>query len=276
MTDQAVAELQPVVGTRTACAALGEAQARWYRRHRQSPPPPRPERVPVAQPRALSDAERAKLRRVLNSPGHVDEAPATVYAKLLDQGVYLASVPTVYRVLRDHDEVRERRRQATHPAATKPELLATAPDEVYSWDITKLLGPATWTYYYLYVILDIFSRYVPGWMLAHAENATLAEALLADTAARQGITFGQLTIHAGRGSPMTAKPVALLLADLGVTKSHSRPHVSNDNPYSESQFRTMKYRPTFPDRFGSYQDAHAFCGRFFGWSGYAGDPPSGR
>jgi len=265
MIDQAVAELTPLVGVRAGCAAVGQAQARWYRRHRQSPPLPKPERGPALQPRALSEVERKELRRVLNSPEHVDEAPATVYAKLLDEGVYLASVPTMYRVLRDHDEVRERRRQATHPAAKKPELLATKPNQVYSWDITKLLGPVKWTYYYLYVILDIYSRYVPGWMLAHAENARLAEALLADTATKQGIAHGQLTIHADRGSPMTAKPVASLLADLGVTKSHSRPHCSNDNPYSESQFRTMKYRPEFPDRFGSYQDAHAFCGRFLGW-----------
>jgi len=265
MIDQAVAELAPLVGTRAACAAVGEAQARWYRRHRQSPPPPTPERVPAAQPRALSEVERKELHRVLDSEEFVDEAPATVYAKLLDAGVYLASVPTMYRVLRGHGEVRERRRQATHPAAKKPELLAAKPNEVYSWDITKLLGPAKWTYYYLYVILDIYSRYVPGWMLAHAENARLARTLLADTAAKQRITRGQLTIHADRGSPMTAKPVAFLLANLGVTKSHSRPHVSNDNPYSESQFRTMKYRPEFPDRFGSYQDAHAFCGRFFRW-----------
>jgi len=265
MIDQAVAELQPLVGVRAACTAVGEAQARWYRRHRQSPPPPKPERVPAPQPRALSEVERKELHRVLDSEEFVDEAPATVYAKLLDQGVYLASVPTMYRVLRAHDEVCERRRQARHPAAKKPELLAAKPNQVYSWDITKLLGPAKWTYYYLYVILDIYSRYVPGWLLAHAENARLAEVLLADTAAKQGIGRGQLTIHADRGSPMTAKPVALLLADLGVTKSHSRPHVSNDNPYSESQFRTMKYRPEFPERFGSFQDAHAFCGRFFRW-----------
>jgi putative transposase len=265
MIDQAVAELQPLVGVRGACTAVGEAQARWYRRHRQSPPPPKPQRMPAPQPRALSEVERKELHRVLDSEEFVDEAPATVYAKLLDQGVYLASVSTMYRVLRDHDEVRERRRQATHPAAKKPELLATRPNQVYSWDITKLAGPAKWTWFYLYVILDIYSRYVPGWLLAHAENAHLAEVLLADTAAKQHITSGQLTIHADRGSPMTAKPVAFLLAELGVTKSHSRPHVSNDNPYSESQFRTMKYRPTFPDRFGSFQDAHAFCGRFFGW-----------
>jgi putative transposase len=221
--------------------------------------------VPAPQPRALSEVERKDLHRVLDSEEFVDQAPATVYAKLLDQGVYLASVPTMYRVLRAHDEVRERRRQASHPAAKKPELLAAKPNQVYSWDITKLAGPVKWTWFYLYVILDIYSRYVPGWLLARAENARLAEVLLADTAAKQGIGPGQLTIHADRGSPMTAKPVALLLADLGVTKSHSRPHVSNDNPYSESQFRTMKYRPEFPERFGSFQDAHAFCGRFFRW-----------
>jgi putative transposase len=158
MIDQAVAELQPLVGVRGGCAAVGEAQARWYRRHRQSPPPPRPERARAAQPRALSGVERKELRRVLNSPEHVDEAPATVYAKLLDQGVYLASVPTMYRVLRAHDEVHERRRQATHPAAKKPELLATRPNQGSSWDITKLLGPVKWTWFYLYVILDIYSR----------------------------------------------------------------------------------------------------------------------
>ncbi len=264
MIDQAIAELAPLVGVRAGCAAVGEAQARWYRRHRQSPPV-RPERVPAPQPRALSEVERKELRRVLNSEEFVDEAPATVYARLLDQGVYLASVSTMYRALHAHDEVHERRRHATHPAAKKPELLATGPNDVWSWDISKLLGPAKWTYYYLYVIIDIFSRYVPGWMLAHAENAKLAEALLADTITKQGIEYGQLTLHADRGSPMVAKPVAFLLADLGVTKSHSRPHCSNDNPFSESQFRTLKYRPAFPDRFGCHADAHAFCSRFFRW-----------
>lgn len=265
MIDQAVAELAPIVGVRAGCAAVGEARARWYRRHRQSPLPPKPERLAASQPRALTEVERKEVRRVLNSEEHVDEAPATVYAKLLDEGIYLASVPTMYRILREHDEVHECRRQATHPAAKKPELVATKPNEVYSWDITKLLGPVKWTYYYLYVIIDIFSRYVPGWMLAHAENGRLAEALLADTVAKQEIGPGQLTIHADRGSPMVAKPVAFLLADLGVTKSYSRPHTSNDNPYSESQFRTLKYRPDFPQRFGSFEDAHAFCGRSFTW-----------
>jgi putative transposase len=265
MIDAAVTELAPIVGVREACAAVGEAQARWYRRHRQSPAPERPERVPTPQPRALTEVERKEVRRVLNSPEHVDEAPATVYAKLLDSGVYLASVPTMYRVLREHDEVGERRRHATHPAAKKPELLAAGPNEIWSWDITKLLGPAKWTYYYLYVIIDIYSRYVPGWMLARAENGALAKALLSETIAKQGIARDQLTIHSDRGSPMVAKPVAFLLADLGVTKSLSRPHTSNDNPFSEAQFRTMKYRPEFPDRFGSYEDGHSFCGRFFGW-----------
>jgi putative transposase len=263
--DQAVTELAPLVGVRQACEAMGESQARWYRRHRQSPAPVRPERAPAPQPRALSDDERDELRAVLNSEDHVDEAPATVYAKLLDQGRYLGSISTMYRVLRANGEVRERRRQATHPATKKPELLATGPNEIYSWDITKLLGPVKWTYYYLYVVIDIFSRYVPGWLLATAENALYAKALLNDTVAKQLIVPGQLTIHSDRGSPMVAKPVAFMLADLGVTKSHSRPHTSNDNPYSEAQFRTLKYRPEFPTRFGCYEDARSFCRRFFSW-----------
>lgn len=265
MIDDAVTELEPVVGVRVACEALGEPRARWYRRHRKTPVPPKPERVRAPQPRALSEVERKEVRRVLNSDEHVDEAPATVYAKLLDEGVYLASISTMYRVLRAHDEVRERRRQSTHPAHKKPELLAAGPNEVWSWDITKLLGPVKWTYYYLYVIIDIYSRYVPGWMLARSENGTLAKALIADTVEKQHVGRDQLTIHSDRGSPMVAKPVAFLLADLGVTKSHSRPHTSDDNPFSESQFRTMKYRPEFPDRFGSYEDAHSFCTRFFAW-----------
>ena len=265
MIEAAVTELAPLVGVRAGCAAVGEGRARWYRRHRQSPPPQRPERVPVPQPRALSEIERKEVLRVLHEPDHVDEAPATVYTKLLDDGIYVASVSTMYRILRAEDEVRERRRQGTHPARKKPELVATGPNDVWSWDITKLLGPAKWTYYYLYVIIDIYSRYIPGWMLAHAENGRLAEKFLADTFTKQNIAHGQLAVHSDNGGPMIAKPVAFLLADLGVTKSHSRPHVSNDNPYSESQFRTMKYRPEFPDRFGSIEDAHTFCTRFFRW-----------
>jgi putative transposase len=263
--DQAIEELAPIVGVKAACQAVGRPRGSHYRRHRQSPPPPRRERVPSAQPRALSEVERKEVLRVLHEPEHVDEAPATVYAKLLDQGVYLASTSTMYRILRAEGEVRERRQQATHPPTVKPELLATAPNAVWSWDITKLLGPVKWTYYYLYTIIDIYSRYVPGWMLARAERALLAERLLADTITKQAVDRGQLTIHADRGTSMASRPVAFLLADLGVTKSHSRPHCSNDNPYSEAQFKTLKYRPEFPDRFGSFEDAHAFCIRFFGW-----------
>jgi putative transposase len=221
--------------------------------------------VASPQPRALSEVERKEVLRVLHDPEHVDGAPATVYAKLLDQGVYLASTSTMYRILRAEGEVRERRRQATHPATVKPELVATRPNAVWSWDITKLLGPVKWTWFYLYVIIDIYSRYVPGWMLARAERAHLAERLLADTIAKQQVSRDQLTIHADRGTSMASKPVAYLLADLGVTKSHSRPHTSNDNPYSESQFKTLKHRPEFPDRFGCLEDAHAFCTRFFRW-----------
>jgi putative transposase len=266
MTDAAIAELAPVVGVKAACAALGRPRSSHYRHHRQSPPrwkPPAASRK--RQPRALSPAERQTVMDTLHEPRFVDQAPASVYATLLDEGTYLASISTMYRLLGDHGEVHERRRQATHPAHVKPELIATAPNQCWSWDITKLLGPRKWTYYYLYVIIDIYSRYVPGWLLAAREDARLAEKLLADTITKQGIGHGQLTVHADRGSSMASKPVAFLLADLGVTKSHSRPHVSNDNPFSESQFKTMKYRPHFPDRFGSIEDARAFCRPFFTW-----------
>jgi putative transposase len=266
ITDEAVAELAGVLGsTRAACRAAGRPQASHYRRHRKSPKPDRPVRERKPQPRALTPAERDGVRAVLNSPEFADMAPASVYHELLDEGVYLASVSTMYRILHAHDEVRERRRQATHPARVRPELVATGPNQCWSWDITKLHGPAKWTYYYLYVILDIYSRYVVGWLLADAESKVLAEKLLADTIAKQNIDRDQLTIHADNGSSMASKPVAFLLADLGVTKSHSRPHTSNDNPYSESQFRTLKYRPDFPDSFGSLADARAFCQRFFAW-----------
>jgi putative transposase len=171
----------------------------------------------------------------------------------------------MYRLLRAHGETGDRRRHATHPARVKPELLADAPNQCWSWDITKLAGPARWTWYYLYVILDIYSRHVVGWMLATREAASLAERLLAQAITAQGVQADTLTVHADRGTSMTSKPVALLLADLGVTRSHSRPHVPDDNPYSESQFKTLKHHPTFPDRFGSIEDARAFCQRFFGW-----------
>ena len=268
MTDTAVAELAPRTGTRAACAAVGCAQASWYRRHRRSPQPPRPEPVPHRerhQPRALDPGERRQIVAVLHSGRFADAAPAEVWATLLDEGSYLGSVSTFYRVLRDQGEVRERRRQATRPAAVKPELMASAPNQVWSWDITKLLGPVKWTYYYLYVILDIFSRYATGWMVASCESAALAERLIGETCAKQQISAGQLAIHADRGSSMTSKPVAFLLADLGITQSHSRPHVSNDNPYSESQFKTLKYRPDFPARFASIEAARAHCQRFFPW-----------
>jgi len=268
VTDQAIALLAPRIGTRAACAASGVAQASWYRRHRTSPAPPR--RLPVphrdrVQPRALAPAERAAILAALHAERFADTAPAEVWATLLDEGTYLGSLSTFYRLLRQAGETRERRAQATHPAAVKPELIATGPNQVWSWDITKLHGPAKWTYYYLYVILDIYSRYAAGWMAATRESAALAEKLIAATCAKQAIPAGQLTIHADRGSSMTSKPVTFLLADLGVIQSHSRPHVSNDNPYSEAQFKTLKYRPGFPRRFGSIEAARAHCQEFFPW-----------
>jgi putative transposase len=266
MTDDAIEQLTPILGSvRKACQVAGRPQANHYRRHRQSPKPERPVRERKPQPRALSQAERGTVRAVLNSPSFADMAPASIYHELLDEGVHLCSPSTMYRILHAHNEVRERRRQATHPARVKPELVATKPDQCWSWDITKLHGPAKWTYYYLYVIIDIYSRYVVGWLLADAESKELAEKLLADTIAKHHINRAQLTIHADNGSSMASKPVAFLLADLGVTKSHSRPHTSNDNPYSESQFRTLKYRPDFPNTFGSIEDARAFCQHFFKW-----------
>ena len=266
MIEATVTELTGVVGTAAACRATGLPRASYYRHHRQRPSPPRSEPAPPRpQPRALEPAERQQVLDVLHSDRFCDQAPAEIYATLLDEGVYLASISTMYRILHAHGEVAERRRQATHPAHVKPELVADAPNRVWSWDITKLLGPAKWTYYYLYTILDIYSRYAVGWMVAERESAALAERLLAETITKQHITRDQLAIHADRGSSMASKQVGQLLADLGVTKSHSRPHVSNDNPYSESQFKTLKYRPTFPARFGSIQDARGFCQGFFGW-----------
>jgi putative transposase len=268
VTGEAIALLAPRIGTRAACAAAGVPQATWYRRHRASPVPVRPAPVPHrdrVQPRALARAERQAILDALHSERFTDTAPAEVWATLLDEGIYLGSVSTYYRVLRQAGESRERRAQAAHPATVKPELVATGPNQVYSWDITKLHGPAKWTYYHLYVILDIYSRYAVGWMVATRESAVLAEKLIAATCAKQGISRGQLTLHADRGSSMTSKPVALLLADLGVTQSHSRPHVSNDNPYSEAQFKTLKYRPGFPRRFGSIEAARAHCQDFFSW-----------
>lgn len=246
-----------------ACRALGVARATAYRhRSPRVAAPPRSRRRP---PAALSEPERTAVLAELHSERFADASPAAVYATLLDEGTYLASERTMYRLLAANAEVRERRNQLRHPAYARPELLATGPRELFSWDITKLRGPAKWTYYHLYVILDVFSRYVPGWMVAARESAVLAEQLIAETVEKEGIEPGQLVIHADRGSSMRSKPVALLLADLGVERTHSRPHVSNDNPFSESQFRTLKYRPAFPARFGSLEDARSFCSEFFTW-----------
>ena len=256
-----VTEIGPRLGIAPTCAALGLPKASYYRHLK--PRPPAAPRKPSH--RALGAEERRAVLDVLHEPRFADQAPAEVYAALLDEGRYLCSERTMYRVLAENAEVRERRDQLRHPAYKAPELLATAPNQLWSWDITKLLGPQKWTYFYLYVILDVYSRYVVGWMLAHRETAALAERLIRETCERQGIQRDQLTIHADRGTSMRSKPVALLLADLGVTKSHSRPHVSNDNPFSESQFKTMKYRPDFPDRFGSIEHGRAHCGDFFPW-----------
>jgi len=258
---QTVSELGPRLGVAPTCAALGVARSTFYRQ--QAPrPEPRPRPVP---PRALAPAERQAVLEVLHEPRFVDLSPAEIYATLLDEGQYVCSERTFYRILSAHTEVRERRDQRRHPHYAAPELLATRPNELWSWDITKLLGPAKWTSFSLYVLLDVFSRYVVGWLLARRESAALAEKLIAESCERQEIVPGQLTVHADRGAPMTSKTVALLLADLGATKSHSRPHVSNDNPFSESQFKTLKYRPEFPERFGSLEDARAFCSDFFRW-----------
>jgi putative transposase len=264
--EHAITTLAPIVGTAAACRSTGWPRSSWYRTHPRSPVPPRPPRPPRRpQPRALSPVERQQILDVLHAERFWDQAPASVYATLLDEGVYLASIATMYRLLREQGETGDRRRHATHPPRVKPELLASGPNQCWSWDITKLHGPAKWIYYYLYVLLDIYSRYVVGWMVAAGEAAQLAERLLADAIAAQGVTCDQLAIHADRGTSMTSKPVAMLLADLGVTKSHSRPHVPDDNPYSESQFKTLKHHPTFPDRFGSIHDARAFCQGFFRW-----------
>jgi putative transposase len=257
-------QLGQKVGRAAACRALNVPRASLYRRLRPSQPAAPPATRP-SPPRALAPAEHRRVLEVLHSERFRDRAPAEVYATLLDEGVYLCSVRTMYRLLEQSGEIRERRDQLRHPKYQKPQLLATGPNQVWSWDITKLLGPAKWTYFYLYVILDIFSRYVVGWMVAEGESAELAKRLIGETCRKQNIAPDQLTIHADRGTSMTSKPVALLLADLGVTKTHSRPHVSDDNPFSESQFKTLKYRPEFPERFGSIQDARGFSQVFFPW-----------
>ena len=263
----ALNQLAPAIGLAPACAALRINRARIYRqdaRRRLLISLRQPTLRPPA-PLALSTLERQGLLDALYSERFADCAPRTVYARLLDEGVYLASVRTMYRLLAGQGQSRERRNQRVHPAYAKPELLAVQPNQVWSWDITKLKGPVKWSCYHLYVILDIFSRYVVGWMIALRESAQLAQQLIADTLAKHRIAPGTLILHADRGTSMRSKPVAALLVDLEVIKTHSRPHVSDDNPYSEAQFKTLKYRPEFPERFGSIEDARAHCQHFFPW-----------
>lgn len=260
-------QLGKTVGVSSACQALEVPRASLYRARRVLTAERLPARL-ATPPRALSQAEKAEVRQILDSQRFQDSAPREVYATLLDEGQYLCSWRTMYRILDENDEVCERRNQLRHPNYVKPELLATKPKELWSWDITKLLGPAKWTYYYLYVILDVFSRFVVGWTIAECESSSLAKELIAQTCTRQAIQPDQLTIHADRGSSMTSKPVAFLMADLGVTKTHSRPQVSDDNPYSEAQFKTLKYQPDYPERFGCRQDARLWAKDFFDWYNY--------
>jgi len=249
------------VGVRAACSALSIPRATLYR-HRRPAAPSKPRPAP---PLALSAPERQKVLDHLHSERFVDHAPRQVWAELLDESIYLCSPRTMYRYLESCQETRERRNQVRRPVYTRPELLATGPNQVWSWDITKLKGPRKWTYYYLYVIIDIYSRCVVGWMVAHRECATLAATLIKESCKKQEIKHEQLTLHADRGSSMRSKLVAQLLSELGVTKTHNRPYTSNDNPYSEAHFKTMKYRPGFPARFGSFEDAKSFCTSFFAW-----------
>lgn len=259
----ATEKLAAITNTALACDALGMPRASLYRHRNPSPPVPRAPRPKPA--RALGDDERATVLAVLNSERFADQAPAEIQATLLDEGTYHCSVRTMHRILAENGQVRERRNQLRHPAYAKPELLATRPNQVWSWDITKLRGPGKWSHFALYVIIDIFSRYVVGWIVAPAESATLAEEFVADAYAKEKIVPGTLTLHADRGAAMKSKSVESLLLDLGVAKTHSRPHVSDDNPYSEAQFKTLKYRPDFPDRFGSIEHTRAHCRRFFAW-----------
>jgi len=248
-----------------ACAGLGLSRASFHRRTAAARRPPAPIPARPKPARALAAPERQAVLNLLRQPRFVDQAPAEVWAELLDQGLYYCSIRTMYRILQENGEVNERRQQLRHPNYKKPELIAEGPNQVWSWDITKLMGPAKWTYFYLYVIIDIFSRRVVAWRVADAESVALFKPLFLEAIEKHDVPPGQLTLHADRGATMKAKATAFLLADLGVTKSHSRPHTSNDNPFSESLFKTCKYQPEFPDRFGAIQDAKAFCRRFFEW-----------
>jgi len=260
---KAAEELAQLVGTAPACKSLGVSRATFYRRKNVSTASKKDS--PRRSPRALRDEETRTVLDTLHAERFVDKAPAEVYATLLDEGTYFCSIRTMYRILDAHSEVRERRNQLRHPEYQKPELLATAPNQVWSWDITKLLGPTKWTYFYLYVILDIYSRYAVGWLLASRESGELAQRFIRETLEKQSVDENQLTLHSDRGPSMKSHTVAQLLATLGVIKSHSRPHVSNDNPFSESQFKTLKYRPDFPKRFQSFEEALSLCREFFTW-----------
>ena len=258
----AVLQMAPSVGTKAACANLGLSRATVYRRRRPKVVAPSRRQSPH---RRLNQTEREAILQVLHEPRFVDQTPQEIYATLLDEGIFLCSIRTMYRLLANNDEVKERRNITRHHNYTKPELLATEPNQVWSWDITKLLGPVKWTYFYLYVIMDIFSRRVVGWRIADCESAELFTALFEVTVEKYNIPEGQLTLHSDRGAPMTAISTAQLLANLGVTRSLSRPYTSNDNPFSEAQFKTMKYQPEFPDRFGCIEDAEQFCREYFQW-----------
>ena len=260
---EATVALSQKVGVQAACSALGLPRSTYYR-HRW--PRPRSVRQRPRPPLALAEEERQAVLEVLHAPAFVDRSPHQIWAVLLDEAQqHLCSVRTMYRILEAEGELRERRNQLRHPVYQKPELVATAPNQVWTWDLTQLKGPVKWTYYYLYVILDLYSRYVVGWMVARREASSLAKRLIRETLAKQGIERDELTLHADRGSSPAAKSVALLLADLGVRKSHSRPHTSNDNPFSEAQFKTLKYHGSFPDHFGSLEDSRAFCRSFLDW-----------
>jgi transposase InsO family protein len=251
--------------TSAVCSALSLSRASVLR-HRAAltaPQPARKARAPSS--RALPDRERDQVLLHLREPRFADQTPTEVFATLLDEGTYLCSIRTMYRILAAQGEVAERRRQRTHPVYVKPELLAIGPNEVWSWDITKLMGPVKWSYFYLYVILDIFSRRVVGWRIEHAESAAQFKELFIDAVDKHAVPRDQLTLHADRGGPMKAKTTALMLVDLGVLKSHSRPHTSNDNPFSEAHFKTLKYQPEFPRNFATIEQARAFCRRFFAW-----------
>ncbi len=261
----AVEELALVVGVAPACEAFGFTRSSFYRRRQPTVPQPPAETSQRRSPRGLTPEEKQTVRALLNSERFCDLSPRQVYATLLDEGEYYCSISTMYRILREHEEVQERRNQRSRPQYVRPELLATAPNQVWSWDITWLKGPHKWQHFYLYVILDVFSRYVTGWLLAEQESGQLAEQLIAETCRKQGSERDQLTLHADRGAPMTSQSVAQLLEDLGVAKSHSRPYTSDDNPFSESQFKTMKYRPDYPERFGGFGHAHDWARTFFAW-----------